>query len=205
MHTTRNQTLKSWPIPRKGTKYIVVPSHNKNSGIAILTVMRDMLKVVGKRKEAEKIMREGKVKVNGKITRDEKYALSLFDIIDIGGKKYKIVLKNKKYNPEETKDNEKIVKITGKKMLIGKKIQINLSDGKNIVTNENLNMGDSVALDFNNRISRKIGLKEGSRAIVISGSHIGEEGKVEKISGNVAEIKTDNTKVNLETKRIMAI
>lgn len=207
MHLTRNEVPRTWPIPRKGTKSIVVPKNNKANGIPLLILLRDMLKIGEKRKEIEKIMREGKIKVNGKVVKDEKYALVVLDILSLGDKSYKLVLKNKKFNLEETKEKEKIVKIVGRKILKGKKVQINLGDGRNIMTSEKLNIGDSVAINFEGKIARKIELKENAKVMVISGSHIGEEGKVERIDekNKTADIRMVKEKVNLNLNRIMAI
>lgn len=205
MHLTRSEVPKTWPIPRKGTHSIIVPSHNKKNGIPLLIALRDMLKVAKKRKEVENIARAGMIKVNGKIVRDEKFSLILFDILELGGKNYKLVLENKKFRLQETKDKEKISKIVGKKMLNKKIMQINLNDGRNLLIKENVNMGDSISINSEGKMTKKIELKDGAKIIVISGSHIGEEGKVEKINGNIATIKTEKEKVNLELKRIMAI
>ena len=51
-----------------------------------------------------------------------------------------MVLKNEKLNIEEIKESEantKVAKIIEKKMLKGKRIQINLSDGRNFLSNIN--------------------------------------------------------------------
>ena len=207
MHKTRNETPKTWPIARKGTKYIVVASHNKRAGIPLLILLRDILKIAKKRKEVERILRDGKIKVNGKIVRDEKYALLLLDILNIGEKNYKLILENRKFKFEDTKEKEKIAKIIGKKILHKGKVQINLNDGRNLIVKEKMNIGDSLAINFEGKITRKIELKENSKIIVISGSHIGEEGKVEKINREkkTAEININKKKVNLDLKRIMAI
>jgi len=198
---------KTWPVPRKGTKYIAVASHNKATGIPLLILLRDILKIAKKRKEVEKIIRDGKIKVNGKIARDDRFALGLLDILEVDGKSYKLVLENKKFRLEETKDKEKITKIIGKKILNKNKVQINLNDGRNIISKEKLKVGDSLAINFEGKISRIIELKENSKVIVISGSHIGEEGKVENIDRKkkTAEIKTQKEKINLDLKRVMAV
>jgi small subunit ribosomal protein S4e len=207
MHLTRNQVPKFWPIARKGTKSVVVPSHNKRNGIPIMVILRDILKLAKTRKEVKKILRDGKIKVNGKLVRDEKFALVMFDIMEMNSKNYKLVLENKKFKVEETKDKEKIIKVTNKKILPGGIVQINFNDGRNIITKEKLNVGDSVVMNFDGKIEKKIELKEGSKVIVMTGSHRGEGGKVERIEEKkkTAEILIGKEKVNLELKRLIAI
>ena len=53
MHLKRQNTPKSWPIHRKGTKYIVRPQFNPRKGVPILILLRDMLKVAKNRKEVK--------------------------------------------------------------------------------------------------------------------------------------------------------
>jgi small subunit ribosomal protein S4e len=69
MHLKRNQASKRWPIPRKGTKYVAVPLHNKHNSIPIVIVLRDLLKIGKSKKEIKKILLENKIKINGKIIK----------------------------------------------------------------------------------------------------------------------------------------
>lgn len=208
MHKTRSQTPKLWAIPRKGTRFLVVSNHNQYKGISLLIVLRDMMGVGKTRKEIKRIILLEKVKVNGKLIKDEKFPLVLFDVLSLENKSYKLVIKNKKFALEETKDSEKISKVIGKKILGKDKTQINLNDGRNFLSKEKMSVGDSVVFNFKeNKISKVIPLKENCEIIVISGSHIGEKGKIEKINEKTseAETKLDEKKASLQLKRLMAI
>ncbi|MEA3329390.1 MAG: hypothetical protein U9Q06_01470, partial [Nanoarchaeota archaeon] len=146
----RQNISKTWPIMRKGTKYVVMPSHAKKQGIPLLIIMRDILEFVKTRKELKKIIYEEKVLVNGKIVREENLALVLFDNLSLPllKKNYKLTLgENKKIKLDEIKGIEagkKISKVIGKKILKGNKTQINLLDGRNLLTDEKIKVGDSV-------------------------------------------------------------
>ncbi|MBI2628533.1 30S ribosomal protein S4e, partial [Candidatus Pacearchaeota archaeon] len=72
MHITRHNTSKRWPIPRKGTKYLVVPSRGNNDSIPLLIIMREILGIVKTRKELKKILNEKKVKINGLAIKEDK-------------------------------------------------------------------------------------------------------------------------------------
>jgi len=208
MHKTRSEISKLWPISRKGTKYLAVASHNQNAGMPVLIVMRDLLKVGKTKKEVKRIILLEKIKVNGKKINDEKFPLTLFDVLSVDEKSYKLVIKNKRYSLEETKEMKKISKIIGKKIIPGKKAQINLNDGRNFLTTEKISVGSSVLWDFGkNKIDKIIELKEGSSITVLDGSHMGEDGKIEKIDekDKKAEVKLGKEKVNLDLKRLMAI
>ena len=154
MHIKRHNTNYSWPISRKGTKYLVVPSHNKKSGIPLLVISRDVLKLVKTRKELKKVLLDGKIKVNGKIIKEDNLSLSIFDIITIIPENisYKINVSNdKRINAEVINDKDsgsKIYKVINKKILKGRKIQLNLNDGRNILSNEKINVGYSVIINL---------------------------------------------------------
>ena len=204
MHLKRNKALRSWPIKRKGTKFLVVPSHNQKNSIPLLIILREMMDLVKTRREAKKIIFEKKVKVNGKIVGDEKLALSLLDILTVGEKNYRIILKNKKFALEETKEKDKIAKIIGKKVLGKDEIQINLSDGRNFLSKEAMNVGDSVVI-FESKFKKIIKMKEGAKALITKGKHLGEEGTIEKIDGKKVEIKLSEGKINLDIGNVMVV
>jgi len=205
MHLRRSEVPESWPVPRKGTKFLAVPSNNKEEGISVVILIRDMLEIAKNNREVERIIRSGKVKVNDKVIKEVNFALTLLDILAIDDKKYKLVLKNRKFDLEETKDNEKISKIIGKKILSGKRTQVNLGDGRNFITNEEVKVGDSVSIDFSTKKIKVIPLKEGSKVMIISGKYIGKHGKVESMNEKTAEISLDKEKANLELESVMAI
>ena len=98
MHKKRESVSKIWPITRKGSKFIVVPSHGGENEIPVLILLRDVLKHVQTRKELNKILKENKILVNNKAIKEDNYSLSLFDTISLKylGKFYRVTyLKNK--------------------------------------------------------------------------------------------------------------
>src|SRR3989344_7923422 len=115
MHLKRQKVPKSWPIFRKGTKYVVRPKSNLQRGIPLLIVLRDMLKVVQNRKEAKRIIHAREVLANNKQVSDEKMSVSLFDTISLVPMKkyYRVELLNGgKFSLSEIKENESNYKIS---------------------------------------------------------------------------------------------
>ncbi len=209
-HLKRQQVPKSWPIPRKGTKLVVKPRFNLREGIPLLIFIRDMLKIAQNRKEVKKALNEKKILINGKNAKDKKQGILLLDVITIvpAKKAYKLILNEKgKFDYEETKEkNSKISKIIGKKMLKGKKLQINLMDGRNYLSDIKCKINDSVVIDFKeNKIIKKIELKEKAKVLIFAGKHAGKKGIVIKIEGKTAEIETKKEKINVLIKHLMAI
>ncbi len=209
MHLKRTKAEKTWPIPRKGSVYLAKPSHAKKHGIALIIMIRDVLEIVKSKKEAKKILNQGKIKINNKAIRDEKYPLLIFDKLEIGGKIYQIIIsENKKFEAREVKNLEtKTAKIINKKILKSGKIQINLSDGRNITSKEKLKTGDSLVLNLkDNKIEKILQLKEGADIYVTGGKHLGKMGKIEKIDAKngLAEVKSKD-KINIKLDNLMVI
>ena len=51
VHLKRQNIGKFWQIPRKGTKYLTVASHNQKKSIPLVVFMREILKIVRNKKE----------------------------------------------------------------------------------------------------------------------------------------------------------
>ncbi|MFH1500694.1 MAG: KOW motif-containing protein [archaeon] len=213
MHLKRNKMPRKWPLTRKGTKYIVVPSHNKRKGVPLLIVLRDMLKIAKNRKEAKQILNLGSIVVNGKVMRSEKNPLLFFDTLSLKGDKcYRLTYSDfKKFKLEEISKEEldsKILKVVGKKILKGKTTQLSLNDGRTILTNEDIKTGNSVLVELkSNKIIKKIELSNKAKVIVIGGKHLGKKGTVEKIEEgkNMAEVIFKDKKLNVKLLNLMAI
>ena len=214
MHLKRQRTPKNWPIFRKGTKYVVRPASNFDRGIPVLIVLRDMLKVAKNRKEAKRAIHLRQVLINNKSISDEKTTMVLFDTIALVPMKkyYKLgLLQGGKFDLVEIKENEtnhKIAKLIDKKMLKGKKIQLNLDDGRNFISQVSCNVGDSLVVNFKDKkVEKCIPLKEDSTAYVFSGKHAGKSGSVKKIykEKGVAEIEIDEKPISVLIKQFMVI
>lgn len=214
MHIKRNVAPKSWPIVRKGTTYVVRPNFNLNNGISILMILRDMLKIVQNRKEAKKAIHAKSILLNKKIVTDEKNTALLFDIITIvpSRKNYRLeLLENGKFTLNEAGEKEagrKISKIGKKKILKGKKVQINFNDGRNIISNAKCRIGDSAIIDTEKKkIEKILEMKEKANAVIFDGKHAGKKGVIERIDDEkgIAEIKTKDKKINALIKQIIVV
>ncbi len=177
---------KIWPLARKGRKkkFIAVPSHSLNKGISLLFILRDMLKIVYTRKEARYITSNSLVKVNNKIRKDENFPVKVLDTISLEKENlnYRLEIINKKFKLKKITNQEskgKTVKISGKKILSKKRVQINLDDGQNFLTKEKFSVGDSVIINTQeNKIDKILSLKRGVTIEITLGKHAGEKGKL---------------------------
>jgi small subunit ribosomal protein S4e len=212
MHQKRLAISKLWPIPRKGRTFIVVASNNKTQGIPVLVAMRNILGHVQTRKELKKIMLEGKVEVNGVVIRDEKYSLLLFDVLGLPTLKkyYRVGLSEFKkiiFDEISAKEiNSKIVKVSGKKILSKGRVQLNMRDGRNVLSKDKVSVGDSVVINLKDKkIERVLPIKEKSEVLVIKGKHLGRKGNVSKVEGNEVNVSLEEGDFNLNKNAVMAL
>ncbi len=208
----RQKVPKNWPVKQKGSTYVVKPRFGFEKGIPVLIILRDILKLAENRREARKIIHNQQMLLNNKPIKDDKCNVLLFDVLSIAdsNKFYRMNLsKRGKLEISEIGSEEagrKIAKVIGKKVLKGKKKQLNLSDGRNFFSDLECKRNDSVVVNlFEKKIEKCVPLKEKSKVIVFEGKHAGKSGEVKSIKDSVAEVKIDNKDVNILTKQIMAV
>jgi small subunit ribosomal protein S4e len=205
MHTKRQTIGKAWPIPRKGTEYLVVTSHERKSGIPILIMLREVMKLADNRKEAKKILNEGHIKINGKIVRKDNFPLLPFDILSIKDKEYEIGFSDKgKFEAGKRKSKEKVFRVIDKKVLKNKKIQLNLLYGKNVISNEKIACGDSVLIK-DKKVVKIIKMEKGKKAIIFAGKNRGKEGDIEGIKDKMITLHSKEGKINVPKKNVMVL
>jgi len=219
MHLKRQKVPRNWPIYRKGTKYVVRGNFNLDKSIPILIVLRDILQIAQNRKEVKRALHEKHVLLNNKIVKDEKNSALLFDTITIipSKKYYRIEFSNKgKFDVKEIKENEtnyKIAKVVDKKILKGKKIQLNLSDGRNFLSDIKCKVNDSVLTNFKDKkIEKCLPFKEKAKVIIFSGKHSGKIGVINKIKTerkmaglSVKKDSKEKEEINVLIKQLMVI
>lgn len=215
MHIKRKTIPNSWPVPKTGTKYLAVPSHSRHEAVSLIMAMRDMLKFVKNKKEIKKILNEKALAVNGRKVSDMHYPVVLFDTLSIlpVKKHYRLVLANKRFVFEEISEKEskiRIYKVIGKKILGGKKVQLNLNEGKNLLSPEKIEVGDFVEVDnAANRIQKIIPLKKDVEVVAIKGKHIGKRGKIKEIAqvgGDfVAKVACKDGEINANIKNLFVV
>ncbi len=213
-HLKRQKVPKNWPVARKGTAYVIKPYSNLEKGVPLLIVLREMLNIAQNRKEVKKAIHEKNILINNKPASDEKNSLQLFDKLTLVPSKkcYKVNLaENGKFVMEEIKENEtnqKIAKIIDKKTLKGKKTQINLSDGRNFISDVKCNVGDSASINFKDKkIEKCLSLKENAKVIVFAGKHSGKRGTILKLKDErkMSSLEAKGEKINVLIKQIMVI
>ena len=201
MHEKRIAAGKSYPMRKKSEgKFVAVPSpgpHPKNFCIPLGVILRDFLDYSENLGEAKKIIKLGKILIDGKVKKDHRYPVGIFDVIEIPeisqafravpGKKHLDIIEI-----TEKEKNIKICRIDNKSCLKKKKMQLNLNDGKNIISDKkDYKTGDSLLVELPKlKIKKHVKRGKNSICIVTMGQNKGRVGKIKEIE------KTDGSKEN---------
>jgi len=205
MHLKRAEVRKIIPIQRKSTKYVARASNNSRNGVPVIIAIRDMLNLARNVKEVKLMVAEKLLKLNGRQIVDYKEGIKLFNVLEADKKYILTILKTGRYAFEEIKEDTRIAKIIGKKILRGKKVQINLHDGTNIFSDEKVSVGDTLVLDFKNKVKKVLPLSVGKEVFIISGKSMGNTGKIKEINGKKVIIQMEDREVSLNSSYIIVI
>lgn len=191
-HLKRYKAPENWPVHTKVNKWTVKTgpgSHALDKSMPLLIVVRDILKIADNSREAKIIINKGDILVDGRPRKDYKFPVGFMDVIEIpkSEKVYRIL-------PDEkgrlilhpiTKENKsfKLCRVVDKTTLKGSKIQLNLHDGRNCLTEDEYNTADVVKLNIpEQEIEDHIKFENGSLVLVTGGKHIGEMGSIKEIT-----------------------
>ncbi len=194
-HLKRVSAPKTWLFPRKEQSFIARPQPGKHSlrtGIPMSFLLIQLLNVAKTRKEVQYILAHQDVLVDNKRIHGRTYNVGLLDTITLPkiSKAYRILIdeQGNLYAKEIKQDeaNEKTTRIIRKHKHKGK-IQLTLLDGRTLLLDEkqaNYAVGDSLTIELpSQKIKGHIPLKQGTTVLLIGGTLVGREGKVEEIKG----------------------
>ena len=188
-HQKRVAAPRSWPITRKTHHWVVGANpgaHSMETGIPLLVVVRDILKIANTAREAKTIINEKNIHVDGVARTDYKHMVGLFDIVSIPATNeyYRVLLdtKNRFKLFKEDANAAKLCRINNKTIVKKGAVQLNLHDGSNVLASNDYKTFDTVILDTKDRkIIKHIVYKAGNLAMIVGGEHSGEIGKIKQI------------------------
>lgn len=190
-HLKRYKAPKTWPIHPKEETWTVKPSagpHAIEDCLSLMVVVRDILKIADNSREAKRIINSGDIVINGRSKKDYKFPVGFMDIITIPktNETYRVLLDNKRRLTLKPITNEetdvKLSKIVNKTTIKGGQTQLNLHDGRNLLTEEDYKVGDVLSLKIpEQEVQNVYKLEEGATVLVTGGKHTGEIGKISEI------------------------
>ena len=180
-----------WGINRKEKRFVITVrpgSHPKNNSIPTAVLLRDTLKKVKTLREAKSSIYGGKVKVDGIIQKSLHHSIGLMDVVELEGitDVYRLVPYNghllEPIKINATEKSKKLVKVKSKTSIKGGKTQIGFHDGRTIITDTNVNVGDTCLLQTpEQKILETIKFEKNSQVIITSGINAGHIGPINEI------------------------
>jgi len=200
-HLKRINAPKTWNINKKINKYIRRPNpgaHKFEEGMPLSILIKDVLNLAKTHKEVKNILNKNDILVDGIKRREPKFIVGFMDVITVPLLKenFRVIINNKgKLDVIKIDDSEaklKICRLNGKTMY-SKKVQLNLSDGRNILSDKkDMNVGDSILISLpNQEIKDVLKLDRGSLVILMGGKNIGNIASVEEIKDQIMRCRKD--------------
>jgi small subunit ribosomal protein S4e len=198
-HLKRKPAPRIWPIHRKEAVWTVMPKpgpHPLSRSLPLGLIVRDILGFAKTAKEAKSIISQGKIMVDGKIRRDERFLVGLMDVVSIPETRefYRVLPSRKGIFLHPIDSNEatfKRYRIENKTVIKDGHVHLELHDGSSfLISIDNpqnpeedfYNTLDALKLSIPNReLLGNSKLVTGSPAMVIGGKNMGLVGKIEII------------------------
>jgi len=195
-HLKKIAMPSTWHIERKDRTFTTRPNpggHRLDMCIPLGTLLRELIKCAKTEREGKTVLCTKNILVDGKRRKERKFPVGIMDVVDIEEiKEYYRILLNKNGNlyaqpvkKEETAS--KLCRIRNKTILGKDKIQLNLSDGRNLLVkkDEGYKTGDTLVMSLpDQKIKNHLKLEKGASIYLIGGKNIGCAGTVEHADGN---------------------
>lgn len=186
---------KAYHIPRKPRHGRFVTRtgpgpHPRRLSYDPITLLRDVLKLVGDGAEARYVMKRGNLIVDGVVRRDVRFPIGLMDVVEIQAEDlvYRMVPKGRlPIHPVQISDREKdlkLIRIKGKTTVKRGLTQLVGHDGRSFLVEDphKYKVGDSLLIRVpGSEILDHIPLEEGSSVLIIGGSRVSYMGKVVEV------------------------
>lgn len=180
-----------WDIGRKSQRFATRPkpgAYSLQDGYSLGVALRDLLHLVENAREANSVLSDSQILVDGVARHDGRFSVGLFNVIEIPkeGLAYRLVpspdgLAPKKVSKEQAR--LKLCRVRSKSKTRGGHIQYGFHDGRSIVDDAlALSPGDSIVIKVPDQsVVSKIKLSKGSVGLVLSGERAGQIGKISDV------------------------
>lgn len=197
-HLKRLVAPTSWAILRKAETFITRPhpgAHTITQCMPI-NVLIKRLGYTNTSRETKKALLAHPAIIDGTPQTDPKAQAGLFDEVIIGQDHYRILLDAKGHiiaaKAPTSEHGFKPCKVTGKTPIRGGKIQVNTSDGRNLIIDnpKQVAVGDTIIVTTPKQsIKEHHKLENGAFIFLTGGKHLGDNGVVTGIKENTIAYK----------------
>jgi small subunit ribosomal protein S4e len=198
----RQMAPQFWGINRKNKRFVITVKpgpHKKEFSIPSAVFLRDTLKIVSTLREAKSAIYGGRIKIDGVVRKSLHQAIGLMDVVELqdvsdvyrlvptDGKILKPVKineseKTKKIVSNESEKTKKIVRVKSKTTIKNGKMQIGFHDGRSIISETPVNVGDSCLIQIPDlKILEVLKLEKDAHVLVTRGVNAGKIGKIDTI------------------------
>ena len=187
----RQMAPQFWGIGRKDKRFVITVKpgpHKKSDSIPTAVFLRDMLAIVTSLREAKAAIYSRRVKIDGVVRRSLHHAIGLMDVVELEGMSeiYRLVPTERKLlepiKINESEKSKKLVRVTTKTTINKGKLQIGFHDGRSIISDTKLSVGDTCLIQIPEvKILEVIKLEIGCQGLVTQGNNAGQIGKIETI------------------------
>ncbi|MBM3230231.1 hypothetical protein FJZ22_01075 [Candidatus Pacearchaeota archaeon] len=205
MHRARQNVTRKIPIVRKGTKYVAMARSHIDNAIPVVIAIRDMLGLAKTAKEVREMIKQKKLKVNGRTVVELNESIQLFHLLE-ADKTYQVSLSLAgRFTFLETKAKDRLAKIISRSLISGGKVQLHLHDGTNIIGKKEHAIQDSVYLDAKNKPVKHVSFTKGSKVLATAGKYIGQEGKITSYENGVCTVQFESTQATIPARMVVAL
>ena len=215
-HLKRLKVPRTWSIPRKSRTWITKPNpgpHKIENSLPLNVILRDILKYAKTTKEVKSILNKKDILIDKIPRKDHKIPVGLFDILEIPriNERFIILLDRKgRIHPIKITEKQaeiKYSKIIDKKVLKGNKVQINLYNGNNLISeNKDYKVNETLVINLKDKkVLNSLKFEKGAIAYIISGKHAGNSGEIKAIKGRQVEMQTNEKLIRVPREYIFII
>lgn len=217
----RQMAPSFWGISRKNKRFAITVrpgSHSKARSIPTAILLRDILKIVTTLREAKSTIYGGKVTIDGVKRKSLHHSIGLMDVVELENISdvYRFVPKDSKIlkplKINETEKTKKLAKVISKTSIKGGKTQLGFHDGRSMISDIDVNVGDSCLLEIpKQKILQVIKLEQDCQVIVTRGINAGQIGTVKKIEGGTFNLprrvllELGEREIEISTEMIMVV
>lgn len=194
VHLKRLAAPPHLDIEVKEHVFTVAPSpgpHPKTECIPLLLILREYLGYAERAEEAKKVIKGGKILVDGRPVKDYKFPVGLMDVVSIPetGENYRVLPVYRKglrlIEASSEESGIKLGRVVRKMHVSGASLQITLHDGRNIIFKEvteevrKIRTRDTLKISVPSQtVLDHIELQEGCYGLIIRGPKQGLHGKI---------------------------
>ncbi|MDE1762802.1 MAG: 30S ribosomal protein S4e [Thaumarchaeota archaeon] len=210
-----------WGITRKDKRFVVTVKpggHKKSISIPTAVFVRDTLKLATTLRETKSVIYGGKIKVDGIVRKSLHHGIGLMDVVELEGvpEVYRLVPKDltvlQPITINASEKAKKLLKVTRKVTIKGKKTQLGFHDGRILISDAKVSVGDTCLVQVpETKIVDIIKLEKGVQVIVTSGVNAGKMGRVAEMEAGTfvlpkrALVDIDDRQIEIPSESIMAV